>query len=109
MNIPFVFVVKVGITGDLDRRFAEIDKSNIGFDLPIFWARVPFAYQLEQWVHERCRIIQVHWFKGSGKTERFLFPAVIPTIVGVAFIRIVQWSIYFLIFALFAWAVINSK
>lgn len=108
-NLPFFWTVKVGITGDLNRRLVEIDKTNKGVDLRIFSAKILFAYQVEQWVHEKCRGIQVHSFKGSGRTERFLFPAIFPALFGVLVIRLIEWVIIFLVFALFAWAIINAK
>jgi len=108
-NIPYFWTVKVGITGDLKQRQRDIDRTNEGIDLRVFWLRIPFAYQVEQWVHEKMNWAKVGGFSGSGHTERFLFPAIFPAIFGALFVFIIKWIIIFSIAFLIGWAIINIQ
>jgi hypothetical protein len=79
-NIPFIWTVKVGISGNHKRRHREVDKSAPGWDFIVYAVRIPFAYQVEQTVHGLmawCRV----GFWGSGHTERFWVIAAVPAVV----------------------------
>lgn len=91
-NFPFVWVVKIGITGSLARRHKDIDKSAPGWDFPIWYIRIPFAYQVEQFVHGLMGWCRVR-FWGSGHTERFWFIAAIPAIVISLAVFLVRWAV----------------
>jgi hypothetical protein len=53
--------------------------------------RIPFAWQLEQFVHERMKWCRVDGFEGTGRTERFWFLALFPTIAGAYLIAIIEF------------------
>lgn len=90
-NLPFIWVVKIGIGGQLKRRKKQVDKSAPGIDLIIFALPIPFAYQVEQSLHRICAPIRVK-FQGSGHTERFLFPAAIPAIILASVVFTLSWG-----------------
>jgi hypothetical protein len=78
-NFPFIWTVKIGISGDHKRRHKQVDKSAPGWDFIVYAVRIPFAYQVEQTVHglmSWCRV----GFWGSGHTERFWVIAAIPAV-----------------------------
>jgi hypothetical protein len=78
-NFPFIWTVKIGISGNHKRRRREVDKSAPGWDFIVYAVRIPFAYQVEQTVHSLmswCRV----GFWGSGHTERFWFVAAVPAV-----------------------------
>jgi hypothetical protein len=78
-NFPFIWTVKIGISGDHKRRHKQVDKSAPGWDFIVYAVRIPFAYQVEQTVHglmSWCRV----GFWGSGHTERFWVIAAVPAV-----------------------------
>ena len=78
-NFPFIWTVKIGISGDHKRRHKQVDKSAPGWDFIVYAVRIPFAYQVEQAVHglmSWCRV----GFWGSGHTERFWVIAAVPAV-----------------------------
>lgn len=80
VNVPYVWVAKVGISGNAAKRKKEIDKSAKGKDLVLVKFRIHYAYQVEQFIHRLCAPIRVR-FDGSGKTERFFILAIIPAFI----------------------------
>lgn len=105
-NFPFIWIVKVGIAGDVTKREKQIDKSAKGWDFCIFKIKILFAYQVEQFVHRLCSPIQVS-FDGSGKTERFFFLAAIPAFLLAVTVFVGEWLVYIgLLFAV-SYAVAN--
>jgi hypothetical protein len=103
-NIPYVWTVKVGITGSPALRLEQVNETNKGFDFYIFKIRIPFAWQVEQWVHEKMSWARVYGFEGSGRTERFWFIAIFPTLFGAFFVIAVEWGTYIFITIALLWA-----
>ena len=94
-NFPFLFVVKIGITGNLPERYKTIDKTSIGKDFVICRFNCYLAWDIE-----RLNKILFGWlrvpFNGSGRTERFLFiVAIFPFMLGLISI-ILEYAIRFL-------------
>lgn len=101
-NIPFFWVVKIGVTGHFWRRWIDVcfDKGNWGFDIP-----VPFmcfsvygAYNIEQanrrfWKKIFKNGAKIPGFMGTGKTERFWFFALIPAVLMMWLFFLVEWAI----------------
>ncbi len=108
VNIPFIWIVKIGISGDGKKRARDIDKSAIGIDVLVCKLRFPFAYHTEQLIHSACRLFSLHkllfvprsWF-GSGKTERFFFLAVIFYFL----FALPVWIIYHMFVLLFLFSI----
>lgn len=98
-NIPFVWVVKIGIAGDVAKRMKGVNKTSPGIDIPIWFIPIPFAYQLEQWLHRSLSFLQVP-FWGSGHTERFFILAAVPAILLSLIVFLLEWGFY-LSFVLF--------
>ena len=90
-NFPFLWVVKIGIAGNLWKRERQVDRTAPGWDFVLFALYIPGAYQVEQWLHKICKPLRVS-FRGSGHTERFLFPAAIPAVITSLFVFVVSWG-----------------
>jgi len=84
-----------------------VNETNKGFDFYIFKIRIPFAWQVEQWVHEVMSWARVSGFEGSGKTERFWFIAIFPTVFGATLVVCVQWALRIFIVLALLWAAKN--
>lgn len=111
-NLPYFWIVKIGISGNAEKRRKEVDESAPGIDFLAWSARLPYAYQLEQWMHTVCRSVGLQArFSGSGHTERFYFPAAIIYFFTVLFSYIVYYTIHLLIVAVIIWALflVESK
>lgn len=104
INIPMIWIVKIGITGNLSKRIRQIDRSAIGWDVPIFAVKIRFAYAVEQSIHRLCARLRVR-FHGSGKTERFLVLAALPAILGAVIVFVLEWIFYLSIAAGFLYLV----
>lgn len=90
-NFPFLWVVKIGISGDAIKRERQIDKTAKGWDFKIVYTRIWFAYQVEQFIHWMCDPIRVRNFGGSGHTERFYFPALLPALILMLIFKFLDW------------------
>ena len=94
-NAPYLFLVKIGISKNVKTRRSGVEKTTKGVPFVIFSLSVPFAYFFEQLIHVVCRPLNVGWY-GSGKTEWFIFPAILialPVIVFAALFEIVAVSV----------------
>lgn len=107
-NFPFVWVVKIGIAGDMKTRRRQVNRSNIGLDFPIWGLPIHYAYPLEQWLHRKLSFMRVKFFRGSGHTERFFFLAAFPAIFFSLLVFLAEWAFYFALAALLA-AVLFKK
>lgn len=88
-NFPFVWLIKVGISGNPGVRKKYITDSMPGVAVTILSLKTFRAKQLETFVHGLCGLFRAKWF-GSGKTEWFYFPALfiaLPVILIVAFLE----------------------
>lgn len=106
-NFPFIWIVKIGIGGDMWKRRKQVDKSAPGIDIPIWFIYIPFAYQLEQFIHSIMSIIQVP-FWGSGHTERFFIIAAVPAIVLSLLLFIFEYLFYLAAALFIAWIVAGA-
>ena len=68
VNIPFIFLFKIGITGNMRYRLRDINETTFGWCIPVFFCRIWGAYYLEQallWV-----LGPLKWqMNGSGGSE----------------------------------------
>ena len=95
VNIPFVLLCKVGISGNVSKRRKEVSESTPGIAVPIFAMKIRNAYGVEQFIHHGFEFLNVPWF-GSGKTEWFwiiLAPFAIIIVIGAAMFRIMLYLI----------------
>lgn len=83
-NFPFVWWVKIGITGvGVLKRAKNIDIDMPGVPVPVAFVPAPFVYQIEQTLHDLCSPIRCRFYRGSGHTEWFWFPAAAPALVVI--------------------------
>lgn len=84
VNFPFVWWVKIGITGvGVLKRAKNIDIDMPGVPVPIAFVPAPFVYQIEQALHDLCAPIRCRFYWGSGHTEWFWFPAAAAALVVI--------------------------
>jgi len=75
--------------------------------LPLLWVKIPFAWQLEQALHDWLSWLSVPFF-GSGRTEYFWFPAVVFVAPLIVFL-IVMKRLWWMLLALFiSWVLAGS-
>jgi len=85
VHFPCVFWVKIGITGKSSRkRAAGINREMWGVPIPVFGLPIPAAEYFEAMLHRQCKVINVRFYKGSGHSEWFWFPAIIPYLIVIA-------------------------
>ncbi|MBI1224087.1 MAG: hypothetical protein GC192_02510 [Bacteroidetes bacterium] len=100
VNIPLIILVKLGVSGDFRRRAKQVGKKSIGWVVPIFAVKIPFAWHFEQSMHRFFRLFNV---KYGGSKEWYFFP-IIPfaiTIMLLAFL--LEWVILLMLFILLLW------
>lgn len=87
VNFPLIFIWKIGIGASAINRAKEINDLDgvVGYFIPIVWAKVPYAYPIEQFslklaVMPPRKVDPIIFF---GLTEtRFIIPGIIfPVIV----------------------------
>ena len=101
INFPLIIVCKIGVTGYYWKRWRQIafDPKNFGIDLPVFGLPIYLAYDLEQMAIGIARffLMMPEWlkylFKGTGRTERLLLPAIIPAVALAALSFVIEWGI----------------
>ena len=96
-NVPYIWVCKIGIGGNRVKRISDIDRHAPGKDFPVFYARLHFAYGLEQALHGmfaplNYRASRRKW--GSGYTERFWLPVVLIAWPLAMCFWLFQWAVY---------------
>lgn len=92
-NIPFIWVCKIGISGNVKTRHRQVDRTSRGIDIPVWYIRIYFAYQLEQWLHRVFSFARVR-FTGSGHTERFFIIAAVPALILSLLFFIIEWAFW---------------
>ena len=102
-NVPYIWVVKIGIGGKLRHRTRQVGKSAPGLDIPVFATWVIGAYGLEQFIHRLCAPFRLplgrRW--GTGRTERFYFPAlVVGVVVALAWTVLCWGSVGLIVYAI---------
>lgn len=96
-NFPFVWIVKIGITGYLRLRIKQVGESAPGWDIPIFAIYIPNAYGIEQLIHRLCQPLRIRFY-GSGRTERFFILALLPgVLIPLAWAVLLYGSVVLLI------------
>jgi len=76
--VPQVWAIKVGYTGSSIRsRVRGTSRAVFGFTLPIGFVIVPFAWRMEQAIHDLLRGLQIRFYRGDGSTETFLIIALL--------------------------------
>lgn len=97
INIPFFWVIKVGITSKPAARIKQIDKSSKGKDYYLFKHKVWAAYYWEQLHHKLLFLFKNNSFDGSGKTERFWIFALPFSIIIFLLSVLVDMGLYVIV------------
>jgi len=93
VNFPMLFLCKVGISKDAERRAKDVSKGIPGRAVILFAGRIYFAYQIEQTLHRLGKAFNVP-FVGSGKTEWFWLPVGLVAIVVILIALALEYAIY---------------
>lgn len=93
LHIPFFVICKIGISKNTKRRAKDVSDSIVGFALPICAVKSKYAFQIEQWMHEQLKVLNVK-FHGSGKTEWFWLPALLLALPTLFFVWASEWILY---------------
>ncbi len=101
LNIPLIIFVKIGISGDYRRRAGEVDKDAFGWVVPVFAVRIPYAWQIEQSLHQLFGFLNVRF---GGSREWFLFPVAFPAIVLMVVAWAMEWAAWIGLVAGGIWA-----
>ncbi|MEK7255996.1 MAG: GIY-YIG nuclease family protein, partial [Bacteroidota bacterium] len=94
INLPFLVLVKIGISGDYKRRAREVNEAAFGWTIPVFAVKIPFAWQCEQNMHRLFGIFNIRF---GGSKEWFLFPVAPVAIVIMLAAFLLEWMVYILI------------
>lgn len=85
VNVPRVWQWKTGITGvGVSKRAAGIDRVMPGYPVPLAACVTPFAFEIEQALHDLYRPLFSPFYRGSGWTEWFLAPSAVCTFAVIA-------------------------
>lgn len=92
IHVPFVWWVKIGITGrSASKRAKQIDEAVFGFPVPVMIMILPGVYEIEQSLHRALSPLNARFYKGTGHTEWFWIPAAIPVfLMGCLY----WWGLY---------------
>lgn len=85
LHFPLICFCKIGITGrTAKKRARDLDRAVLGFPFPIFAVPLPWAYEVEQWLHSILRPLSARFYSGDGASEWFWLPAVLFAIPALA-------------------------
>lgn len=81
--VPDIYAVKIGYTGhSIKSRVRGTSKAVRGFTIPIGFMIVPWAWNIEQAMHDLFSGLRIRFYRGDGSTETFL-AIVIPIVWGI--------------------------
>ena len=90
VNVPFIILVKVGISGDYKRRARQVTKSSFGWAIPVFAVKVPFAWQCEQGMHRMFRWFNIRY---GGSKEWYLIMVAPMAIAIMLLAMVMEWVV----------------
>jgi hypothetical protein len=93
VHIPFLLIIKIGISKNTKKRRKQISDSVPGFVVPIFCLPLLYAQEIEQWLHKSLAWMNVP-FVGSGKTEYFFILAIIPALITMILVFALERLVY---------------
>lgn len=95
VNLPFVWWVKIGITGrSVARRARQVDKAAPGIPFPIGFMFWPFfARPVEKALHSFLSPLNARYYRGDGSTEWFWALAA-PVYWAVMAVNWAGWGLF---------------
>jgi hypothetical protein len=102
LNFPYIWKMKIGISGNVRNRRRNITETTPGFAFCIWAVPLPFAEGVEQTLHGFFRRFHSPFKTGSGRSEWFLVLPVLPlSWIIINFMFLLFW---FPVWGLAAWA-----
>lgn len=92
INFPLIFLVKIGITGNLQQREKNISETTPGIAVPVIAFYLYNAHGLEQWLHRVLAPLNVR-LKGSGGTEWFLILGLVIALPVLILRQIIDFTV----------------
>jgi len=102
LNFPYIFLVKIGISGKSSRRVREVSAAVPGTCFCIFAVDLPFAWQCEQALHRGLFFLNI---KFGGSKEWYFFPAAFVAFPVMVFLKGTEWLLWFLVALVALWLV----
>lgn len=100
LHFPVVFLVKLGISGNYKRRAKQVGKQSLGWAIPIFAVKIPFAWQCEQAMHKLFKLFNFHF---GGSKEWYLLPILPIAITLMLLAFILEWLIWGIAASILIW------
>lgn len=101
INIPLIFAVKIGITGNVSRRKKNISESVFGIAVPVAIFYIYDAHGFEQFLHRMLKPFHIP-FHGSGKTEWFFVLALVLALPILILRQLIDFTVVVVVIFLFA-------
>lgn len=98
INLPLVWLVKIGITTNVANRKRNISESIFGIAFPVVVFYLYDAHGFEQFLHRMLKPFHIP-FHGSGKTEWFFVLALVLAIPLLILRQLIDFIVVVLIFA----------
>lgn len=92
INFPLIFLVKIGITGNLQRREKDISNTTFGIAVPFIPFYLYNAHGLEQWLHRVLAPLNVR-LKGSGGTEWFFILGLVIALPVLILRQVIDFTV----------------
>lgn len=100
VHFPLFFLVKLGISGNYKRRAKQVGNQTMGWAIPIFAVKIPFAWQCEQAMHWLFRWFSIRFF---GSREWYVLPILPIALAIMALALILDWLVLSSIVVLALW------
>lgn len=94
VNIPYVHVVKIGVTKNVSDRRKNISSTTPGFVFPIFFVFIPFNKSVEQSLHRVFRRFNMPFGKSANGFSEWFWIPVAPFAIMVMIVHQAFWILF---------------
>lgn len=93
INLPFLWVWKIGVSRNAEDRARQVSKNIPGWMFTVAAVRLRWAYAIEQWLLSVTAWARVSIF-GRGDREYRHILAGLPALVIVLFLLLLKYAVY---------------
>ncbi len=101
VNLPFIHLVKIGISGNVKNRRKNISETTPGLVFPILIVVIPFAWHVEQSMHRVFRRFNAPFGKSASGHSEWFISLVAPFAAAVMLFWQLFWLAVVCVVALF--------
>jgi len=94
INIPYVHVVKIGVTKNVSDRRKNISSTTPGFVFPIFFVFIPFNQDLEKSLHRVFKHFNLPFDRGANGFSEWFWLPVAPFAAMVMIVHQLFWILF---------------